>query len=124
MRVSEALALDREDVDLTQGRLIVRDTKFGKSRWVPVHPTTCDALRQYARTRDEIFPKPATPSFFLSEDGTRLISFTISFAMNRSFFRLPTATIPNPNRLRQPADLYLSPDFPFGRVIFRSAGIV
>ncbi len=38
----------------------------------------------------------------------RLISFTISFAMNRSPFRLPTATIPNPNRLRQPADLYLS----------------
>ena len=38
---------------------------------------------------------------------TRLISFTISFAMNRSSFRLPTATIPNPNRLRQPADLYL-----------------
>ncbi len=71
MRVSEALALDREDVDLTQGLLIVRDTKFGKSRLVPVHPTTCDALRQYARTRDDIFPKPATSSFLLSEDATR-----------------------------------------------------
>lgn len=77
MRVSEALALDREDVDLTQSLLIVRQTKFGKSRWVPIHPTTCAALLQYVRARDEVFPKPTTTSFFLSEDGTRLTDCTV-----------------------------------------------
>ena len=44
MRVGEALRLDRDDVDLDDGVLTVRDTKFGKSREVPLHPSTVDAL--------------------------------------------------------------------------------
>ena len=48
MRVNEALHLDRPDVDLDQGILTIRRTKFGKSRHVPVHPSTVDALKKYA----------------------------------------------------------------------------
>ena len=40
LRISEALALKRQDVDLQGGILTVRDTKFGKSRHVPVHAST------------------------------------------------------------------------------------
>jgi integrase len=72
MRVSEPIALDREDVDLSRGILVVRKTKFNKSRLVPVHVTTREALRRYARLRDRICPQPETPSFFISEEGTRL----------------------------------------------------
>ena len=43
MRISEALALDREDVDLHEGVLRIRRTKFGKSRLVAVHETTRQA---------------------------------------------------------------------------------
>jgi len=72
MRVCEPIALDREDVDLARGILVVRKTKFNKSRLVPVHETTREALRRYARLRDRICPQPETPSFFISEEGTRL----------------------------------------------------
>jgi integrase/recombinase XerD len=72
MRLSEALALDRNDVDLQTGVLTIRRTKFGKTRLVPVHPTTRDALQAYLRRRDRIFPVVNTPGFFLSEWGTRL----------------------------------------------------
>jgi len=72
MRISEPIALDRDDVDLTEGILTVRRTKFGKSRLVPVHPSTQGVLRQYASLRDRIFPRPETPSFFISERGRRL----------------------------------------------------
>jgi integrase/recombinase XerD len=72
MRISEPIALDREDVDLTEGILTVRRTKFGKSRLVPVHSSTQEVLRQYASLRDRIFPRPKTPSFFISERGRRL----------------------------------------------------
>ena len=48
MRISEAMGLERDDVDLDAGVLTVRLTKFGKSRLVPLHPTTCTALRGYA----------------------------------------------------------------------------
>jgi site-specific recombinase XerD len=72
LRVSEAVALDRDDVDLTAGIVAVRRGKFGKSRLVPVHDSTCEALRRYARQRDRLWPHPVSPAFLLSERGARL----------------------------------------------------
>jgi len=72
MRMSEPLAFDRDDVDLTRGILIVRRTKFGKSRLIPVHASTWKALRRYRAIRDRICPR--APSFFVSERGKRLTS--------------------------------------------------
>jgi integrase len=77
MRISEPLALNREDVDLGQGLLTIRRTKFGKSRVVPLHPSTQRALRHYAGHRDRSYPHPQTPSFFLSERGTRLTQWSV-----------------------------------------------
>lgn len=72
MRMSEGLALDRDDVDLVEGILRIRRTKFGKSRLVPLHPTATDALTSYARARDLLFPRLGIPAFFVSEQKTRL----------------------------------------------------
>jgi integrase/recombinase XerD len=72
MRLGEAIGLERRDVDLDQGLLKVRQAKFNKSRWVPIHLTTRDRLQQYRALRDKIFPHPQSPSFLLSEQGTRL----------------------------------------------------
>ncbi|HET7438665.1 MAG TPA: tyrosine-type recombinase/integrase, partial [Nitrospira sp.] len=72
MRVNEALGLDRPDVDLTLGILHIRRAKFGKSRYVPVHPSTVEVLKRYAETRDRLFPAPLTPAFFISEQGRRI----------------------------------------------------
>jgi len=72
LRVSEALALDREDVDLQQGILRIRRTKFGKSRLVMVHESTRQVLADYASQRDRVIPRAATSAFFLSERGDRL----------------------------------------------------
>ena len=52
LRVSEALALRLADVDLQQGVLTIRRTKFGKSRALPLHPSTTQALRRYRACRD------------------------------------------------------------------------
>ena len=72
MRISETLALNREDIDLDQGVLTIRETKFGKSRLVPLHKSTREALQRYLHFRDRIYPKSKTPSFFVCERGTRL----------------------------------------------------
>lgn len=72
LRAGEALRMDREDVDLVQGVLQIRESKFGKSRLVPVHISTQRALQRYADHRDRSFPSPRSPSFFLSERGTRV----------------------------------------------------
>lgn len=73
MRVrSEALALNREDVDWAYGVLTIRGSKFGKSRLVPIHPSTQRALQRYARFRDRIYPRSKTEAFLVCEHGTRL----------------------------------------------------
>jgi integrase len=51
MRISEAMSLERDDVDLDAGVLTVRLTKFGKSRLVPLHPTPEDGLRRQGQRR-------------------------------------------------------------------------
>jgi integrase len=60
MRVGEAIRLDRPDADLDGGVLTIRQSKFGKSRLVPLHPTTTAALRGYLRLRDRLHPDPCT----------------------------------------------------------------
>ena len=78
MRVNEALGLDRLDVDLKLGIVHIRRTKFGKSRYVPVHPSTVEALKKYAESRDHIFPAP-TAAFFLSERGRRITASIVHY---------------------------------------------
>ena len=56
LRISEACRLDRDDVDLDEGVLTVRGSKFGKSRMVPMHSTTLGALRIYTGQRDLLCP--------------------------------------------------------------------
>jgi integrase len=77
MRVGEAIGLDRNDVDLRQGLLTVRQAKFNKSRLVPIHSTTRKKLLEYERLRNRSCPHPKSPSFFLSERGTRLTDCTV-----------------------------------------------
>ena len=72
LRSGEALALDRQDVDLKHGALHVRAGKHNKQREVPLHPTTTTALRDYARARDRRFPEPSTPAFFIGARGRRV----------------------------------------------------
>ena len=72
LRISEAVGLDRDDVDLDDGNLHVRRTKFGKSRLVPVHVSTRRALRQYADFRDRLWPRLMTPRFFVGDHGGQL----------------------------------------------------
>ena len=59
MRVGEVVGLDRDDVDWDQALVTIRKAKFGKSRQVPLHPSTIDALRAYALRRDRLSPGPS-----------------------------------------------------------------
>lgn len=64
LRNGEVCRLERNDVDLSQGILHIRNTKFGKSRRLPLHPTTVTVLSAYAAARDEHFRAIAYPAFF------------------------------------------------------------
>jgi integrase len=73
MRVGEAIRLDRPDLDLANGLLTIRGSKFGKSRELPLHRTTVTALREYLRIRDAHQHADVTDALLISPAGTRLI---------------------------------------------------
>ncbi len=79
IRVCEALRLDRGDLDEASGILTVRDTKFHKSRLVPLHGSVTIALANFARERDRIIPHSACPRFFLSIRGRPLLHSVVHY---------------------------------------------
>ena len=84
MRLSEALKLERQDVDLDQAVLTIRQTKFNKTRLIPLHRSTRDVLTDYAARRDRLVPCPASPCFLLNDQGRRLDPS----AVHRTFYEL------------------------------------
>lgn len=71
LRVSEAINLNR--ADLEAGVLTIADTKFGKTRLVPLHPSVQDVLADYMTTRNRLAGRVATDALLVSTAGTRLI---------------------------------------------------
>jgi integrase len=72
LRVGEAFALDRADIDATDRLLRIRDSKYGKSREVLIHDSTLAALHAYLARRDELRPTADPVCVFVSSRGTRL----------------------------------------------------
>jgi integrase len=89
------MGLERDDVDLDAGVLTVRLTKLGKSRLVPLHPTTRTALRDYAHRRDAMLGSRCGSTFFVAEQGGRLLHQYV----HRVFWRLSREV-----GLRRPGD--------------------
>ncbi|MFU8778584.1 MAG: tyrosine-type recombinase/integrase [Roseovarius sp.] len=75
LRISEALALLIEDVDLKRGIVVVRESKCRRSRLVPVHPTTKARLAEYGAKRHRRFPHACW--FFVSGSGRNLPYSTV-----------------------------------------------
>jgi integrase/recombinase XerD len=80
LRVAEVVRLQDADVDFAEGTLTVRASKAGKSRLLPLHPSTLAALRAYADARDGGRPQPKTKRFFVSSTGTALATTNLGAA--------------------------------------------
>lgn len=80
MRVSEATTLERQDVDLNAGVLEVRNAKFGKSRWVPLHPSVTQQLRGYAAERDAAYMSATHKPFFVGDYARPLTTRSVRYA--------------------------------------------
>jgi integrase len=88
LRISEALHMRSEDVDLTEGVLTIRGTKFGKSRLVPIHASTQKVLSSYATDRDRFLAGRPASFFFASRRGTQLEPSRV----RRTFYTLSRRT--------------------------------
>lgn len=85
LRISEALHLLDSDVDLKSGLLTIRQTKFAKSRYVPLHPSTTKALKQYRVLRNAHIHVTEDTTFFISTRG-RLLGHRLDSRQVRRVF--------------------------------------
>ena len=84
LRISEALDLKLDDVDLDEGVLTIRAAKFGRSRLVPLHPSTRTVLVDYLQRRKQFFGTRRSDYVFVSNRATRLDGGRV----RRAFYRL------------------------------------
>lgn len=82
LRLSEALNLQRMDVDLDEGALTIRETKFAKSRRLPLHPSVLQELRAFDSMRRRSNGGPDSP-FFASASGRALPKRTVHNVFER-----------------------------------------
>jgi integrase/recombinase XerC len=83
LRLSEALQIKDKDVDLRAGALTIRQTKFHKSRCLPLHPTVAEVLRTYRFKRDRAIGDKSEGSFFVSPAGDALPKRTVNHVFER-----------------------------------------
>lgn len=105
MRVGEVIRLDRTDVDRDARVLLVRQSKFGKTRQIPLQRSTMDALDAYAKVRDRYCPHPRCPALLVSTTGTRLIYKNVHYFFHKVATRAglparPGTSGPRPHDLR------------------------
>lgn len=103
-RVGEVVRLDRDDIRVHELNLYLRSSKGGKSRVVPVRPSTARALEAYAVHRDELCPSLSSMAMFVSRRGTRLATSDLGMAFAEVLKR---AGVPERAREKRPrlADL-------------------
>jgi len=83
LRSSEVVALDNADLDRRQATLLIRRTKFGKSRCVPLHTSTMAALTAYQAVRDRVVRHRRTDALFVSELGIRITQGAAEYTFAR-----------------------------------------
>jgi integrase len=100
LRIGEAIALTVEDVKLneTPPFLLVRESKFGKSRCVVLHPSTAEQLRKYLRKRLQVLPDRPQKPFFVNRLGGHLDYNSQRLAFVRLLQRAGIKAVPGQRR--------------------------
>lgn len=92
LRLSEACHLTCNDVDLNHHLLRIRESKYRKSRWVPLHPSATGPLIRYAAHRDAIVGGNPSGFFFRTEHAPRLRAAAVKKTFARIRHRLDWRT--------------------------------
>jgi integrase/recombinase XerD len=83
LRSSEVVALDDADIDYGEATIRIRRTKFGKSRLVPLHASTMEALAGYQTFRDRVVRQRLDDALFVSERGVRITQGAAEYTFAR-----------------------------------------
>jgi integrase len=94
LRISEALTLQHRDADLDAGVLTVRQTKFHKSRLVPLHTSALGVLRDYVAARDSRYRSPKSTTFFVSDAGQPLRYGTVRHTFHKLLEQAMPGVVP------------------------------
>lgn len=88
MRIGEALRMSKTDFNQKLGLIKIQHSKFGKSRQIPLHPSTTKALNQYAKKRERRIEKSSHTEFFLSTLGNRVLHANFHYTFHKMVLSL------------------------------------
>lgn len=83
MRFSEALTLDRKAVDIAGRIITIHQSKFRKSRYIPIHKSTEAVLKDYNNYRDHCFPSSTSSRFFIDSNGSDLPERRVRYVFDK-----------------------------------------
>jgi integrase len=83
MRVCELCRLLRSDINFGKMEIHIRDTKFHKERYIPIHKTAIEALKKYAKYRDNLYPNSDNAYFFLTTGGQVLTQRHLEYSFTK-----------------------------------------
>jgi integrase len=83
LRSSEVVALDDADIDHGEATLRIRRTKFGKSRLVPLHASTMEAVTAYQAIRNRVIRRRPDDALFVSDLGVRITQGAAEYTFAR-----------------------------------------
>ena len=83
LRISEALSLTLADIDLPAGILTIRESKFYKTRLVPMSPALSSALKMYVAWRTKEHSTKPEAALFLTRNGNPLARYTAENVFRR-----------------------------------------
>lgn len=87
LRISEALSLENDDVDLKNGRIFIRNTKYRKSRYLPLNPDMVRLLKKYEKNRDHRFSRKSE-TFFVTIENKKIGYYLFESNYHRLIERL------------------------------------
>jgi integrase/recombinase XerD len=91
MRVAEALNLECTDVDLQHGIITVRQSKFRKSRHIPIHKSTVEVLRKFSIYREQHLSHPVISRFLVNHKGNALNIWTVDWVFRKRLIQIGIA---------------------------------
>ncbi|TRM11472.1 tyrosine-type recombinase/integrase [Lentibacillus cibarius] len=81
MRPNEVCQLMDDDVDLNNKRITIRETKFSKTRIIPIHETTNSKLSSYINARDKLRKDFSVRHFLITTGSRKLALRNFEYAM-------------------------------------------
>lgn len=83
MRIREVLNLECNEINFKDRIITITKSKFRKTRYIPIHNSTIEVLKNYSNCRNQHFPNHKIPQFFIDHNGNALKGARVGYIFRK-----------------------------------------